>query len=129
MSSYYTDIGFVWLLVMGLIIIATVYFAVTGQSKKLSLALATLIGRGVWRIIGGGILRYGIGLIMRSILVVSVFLEDVLDEERHLEYGKYIWYAIVGLALLWVFVQWFMNVMRIASQGASGPFVWYKESV
>ncbi len=129
LSSYYTDIWFVRLLVFGLMVIATIYFAVAHESKKLSLALATLIWWVVWWIIGGGIVWYGIGLIMWSILVVSVFLEDILHNDEENTNNKYLWYVVVWLALLWVFVQWFMNSMRIASQGASGPFVWYKQSV
>lgn len=43
LSSYYTDIGFVRLLIFGLMVIAAIYFAVSNQSKKLSLTLATLI--------------------------------------------------------------------------------------
>lgn len=113
---------------MGLIVIATLYFAITRQEKKLAIALATIIGWIIWWIIGGGILWYGIGLIMWSILVVSVFVDDLLDD-RSTGGKQYLWYTVLGLALLWVFVQWFMNTMRIASQGAGGPFARYKESV
>lgn len=129
LSSYYTDIGFVRLLIFGLMVIAAIYFAVSNQSKKLSLTLATLIWWIVWWIIGGGIVRYGIGLIVWAILVVSVFLEDMLNNDEQNTNNKYLWYVVVWLALLRVFVQWFMNSMRIASQWAAGPFVWYKQSV
>lgn len=129
LSSYYTDIWFVRLLVFGLIVIGTIYFALSNQSKKLSLAFASIIWWIVWWVIGGGIVWYGIGLIIRSILVISIFLEDILDNDTQNTQQKYIWYAVIWLGLLWIFVQWFMNAMRIASQGAGGPFVWYKQSV
>jgi hypothetical protein len=34
-------------------------------------------------LIGGGILRYGIGLIMRTTLVVGMFFYSLLDQEKN----------------------------------------------
>ena len=94
LSSYYTDIGFIWLLGLGMLCIATIYFAICRDPKKLALAIATIIGRCVWWIIGGGIVLYGIGLIIWTTLVVSLFVEDLLPDTTQ-GHEKYMWYTVV----------------------------------
>lgn len=77
-----------------MILIATIYFAVSREPKKLALTIATIIGRCVWWIIGGGIIWYGIGLIIWTILVVSIFIEDLLSDSNQ-GHEKYMWYTVV----------------------------------
>lgn len=53
LSSYYTDIGFVWLLFMVLMLVAAVYGIVRKDSKLTNLALATIFGRIIWWLMAG----------------------------------------------------------------------------
>jgi len=60
LSSYYTDIGFVWLFMLIFVVMAFVYALVKKEKNLTVLAGTTIIGRTIWRIIGGGIVWYGI---------------------------------------------------------------------
>lgn len=57
LSSYYTDIGFVWLMVFILLVLGFIYAIANAKRYKedmnlVSLASVTLIGRAIRRIIG-----------------------------------------------------------------------------
>lgn len=125
-SSYYTDIGFVWLIFFILNIVAVVYAAVLGDKKLLALSTTAIFGWAIWWIIGGGIVWYGIGLIMWTILIVTLLLKK-LSEDSEDETDKFLLYFVFGLVALWGLVQFVLNFARISSQGASGPFLWYKQ--
>lgn len=93
-SSYYTDIGLIWLCVFVVMIIGTVY-AILSYNKKhkqlLFLSFATLIGWMIWWAIGGGIVWYGLGLILWSIFTfVALFQEREEQENQDLK-ARYLW--------------------------------------
>lgn len=127
LSSYYTDIGFVWLFVFIFLGLGLIYTLIRQQWKLFALGLATTLGRAIWWIIGSGIVWYGVGLITWSLLFVSIFVAELLEEKDD-ERTHYMWYSVVGLLIVWMVIQWFMNIIRIGSQGAQWPFVWYKQS-
>ena len=126
LSSYYTDIwvprlflivfGWLWLL----------YGVVIRHRILTALSAVTLFGRILWFFIGWGILRYGIGIIVWSIMSFVVFLTVLLDDRDELS-RRWSW---VFLLWLWVFgtYQLLLNFVRIASQWGSGPFMRYKSN-
>ncbi len=127
LSSYYTDIGFVWILFYFIMIVALVYAIIKQERKLLCMSLTTLIGRGIRWIIGWGILWYGTVLISWTMItLVAFFCMFEKKEEDQEEKG----FQMIIFIILWIFVvlQLFLNFLRITSQGASGPFSLYKGS-
>lgn len=93
-SSYYTDIGLIWLCVFVVMIVGLGY-AILSYDKKhkqlLFLSFATLIGWAIWWAIGGGIVWYGLGLILWSIFTfVALFQEREEQENQNLK-ARYLW--------------------------------------
>jgi hypothetical protein len=78
LSSYYTDIGFVWLFMFVFIIMALIYAVIKKEKNLTVLSATTTIGRTIWWIIGGGIVWYGIGLIMWTILTTALFIKELV---------------------------------------------------
>jgi len=69
----------------------------------------------VWRIIGGAILWYGIGLIMWTILVVSAFLQDIMNDQKDNTHKNLV-LVTLGVLVLRMLAQMFFNFIRISSQ-------------
>ena len=128
LSSYYTDIGFVWIILYFLMISACIYALINKEKKLLSISLANLIWWGIRWIIWGGILWYGTVLISWTILTITTFFSSLQMKKESLMW-KNLLHLMILLCGLAACFQLFLNFMRIASQGASGPFVWYKENV
>ncbi|HRX64250.1 MAG TPA: hypothetical protein P5060_04050 [Candidatus Absconditabacterales bacterium] len=128
LSSYYTDIGFIWIFMFIFTIFTLIYSIIKKDKKLFALAMSSTIGRAVWRIIGGAILWYGIGLIMWTILVVSAFLQDIMNDQKDNTHKNLV-LVTLGVLVLRMLAQMFFNFIRISSQGASGPFLWFKQSV
>lgn len=128
LSSYYTDIGFIWMFIFAFTAFGLIYSIIKKDQKLFSLSIATVAGWAIWWVIGGAILWYGIGLIMRTILVFAMFIQDLISESEN---GSHRLLSFTTLLLLWIWmvVQMFFNLIRISSQWASGPFLWFKQSV
>ncbi len=131
LSSYYTDIGYIWLIVLIIILIGLIYSLLKRETKLSALLLATLGGWLFWIIIGGGILWYWIGLLIWSVLAFSLFI-SYLVKELQLKCAKspskpVVVFLVVILATF--LPQYVLNYIRIASQQPWSPFLWYKESV
>jgi len=130
LSSYYTDIGFVWLLILSLLVLGFVYVLFNAKRFKqdtnlVVLSSITIIGRAIWRIIWWGIIWYGMWLIVRTGISVAMILRDMF-EHSHEEKDKTMIYIIFFLfAIRWL-IQFFLNFVRISSQGAGWPFLRYK---
>lgn len=128
LSSYYTDIGFIWIFVFVFTIFGLIYSIIKKDQKLFSLSFATVAGWAVWRVIGWAILWYWIGLMMRTILVLSMFIQNLIskqDDETH----KNLVLVTLWLLWIWMIIQIFFNFIRISSQWASWPFLWFKQSV
>ena len=123
LSSYYTDLGFTWIVIFIILIVALPYAIIKKDKTLISLSLTTLIGRGIWRIIGSAILRYGTVLISWTIMTLVAFFMTLHSKKEDKKL-----YLILGIILLAIVIQLFLNFIRIASQGATGPFVEYKGS-
>jgi len=128
LSSYYTDIGFIWMFIFIFTIFGLIYSIIQKDQKLFSLSFATVAGWAVWRVIGGAILWYGIWLIMWTILVVSMFIQDLISKDDN-KNNNVLVLITLGILWLWMIVQMFFNLIRISSQGASWPFLWFKQSV
>ena len=128
LSSYYTDIGFIWMFIFIFTAFGLIYSIIRKNQKLFALSFATVVGWAIWRVIGWAILWYGIGLIMRTILVLSMFIQDLINKDND-EGHKLLLVLTLGALGLWMLVQMFFNLIRISSQWASWPFLWFKQSV
>jgi len=129
LSSYYTDIGFIWMFVFIVLILWLIYsiFNVKSNNKLYALAMPTIIGWAIWWIIWWWILWYGIWLLMWTILVLSTFIQDLLYEDN--DSTNHTLFMIFCILLwFWMIIQMFFNLIRISSQWSSGPFLWFKQS-
>ena len=68
LSSYYTDIGTIRLVLQFFLLCAVVYGIISRDTALTAVSGVALVGRAIWIVVGGGIVRYGIGLITRTIL-------------------------------------------------------------
>jgi len=130
LSSYYTDIGFVWLLIFMLLILGLVYamFNVKRFRQDTNLVVlssVTIIGRGVWWIIGWGIVWYGMWLIVWTVIAVAMILRDMFEHAKD-DKEKTMMYILLFLLAIWGIIQFVLNFVRISSQGWGGPFLRYK---
>ncbi|MFZ2150417.1 MAG: hypothetical protein WAZ12_04565 [Candidatus Absconditicoccaceae bacterium] len=128
LSSYYTDIGFVWMIMFIFIILSLIYGFIKNEKNLISLSVVAIIGRGIWWLIGGGIVRYGIGLIMWSTMLFVIFIRKLFEYSKNENERNILWVVIVLLGLRGS-VQFLFNFIRISSQGAGGPFLWYRMNV
>lgn len=135
LSSYYTDIGFVWIIMMWIVIFSLIYALIKKEKKLSALSISVISWWMVRILIWGGIMRYGIGLIMRTIMVNIVFFQKlfaenfVLNTDGDNEITKlmgFIIFALLGLVFL---IQILFNFIRISSQGGGQPFARYKTTV
>lgn len=130
LSSYYTDIGFVWLLILMLLVLGFLYAAFNAKrfnqdTNLVALSSVTIIGRAIRWIIWWGIVRYGMGLVVWTILSVAMVLRDMFNHSKD-EKDKTMIYIIIFLFTIRWLVQLVLNFVRISSQGWWGPFLRYK---
>lgn len=78
LSSYYTDIGIVWMILIIITMIGLVYGLVQRERIVIMIHIVTLFGRLLRLVIGGGILRYAIGIVVWTILSFIVFIWSLL---------------------------------------------------
>lgn len=97
LSSYYTDIGLIWLcifLIMLFGVISTLILKKDNKKELLSILLASVLGWIIWRAIAGGIVWYGLGLIVWSILSAAAVIEAQEEKENtdiHSWYHTLLW--------------------------------------
>lgn len=130
LSSYYTDIGLIWLCVFVLMIGGLIYAVLTYDKKHkelLFLSFGTVIGWAIWWAIGGGIVWYGLGLIIWSSLTVIAFFQEWESQENKQLNARY--HRLLGLFVVYMGIQALFNSTRIASQASEGPFEQYKSNV
>lgn len=127
LSSYYTDIGFVWLFIFIFLIFSLIYSIIKKDRKLFAISMATVMWWTIWRVIWSAILWYWVWLLMWTALVIAMYIQDVLSWEK--KWIDILWALALGLFGLFVLIQFFYNFIRIASQWSSGPFLWFKQSV
>ena len=128
LSSYYTDIGYVWIIIYILLIFAFPYSIIKRDKLLTSITLTTLIWRWIRWIIWSAILRYGTVLVSRTMITLAVFLEVIFVKGQNNKL-KILPYVIAMLVLFFFLIQILFNFLRIASQWANREFVWYKWNV
>ncbi|AHB41498.1 hypothetical protein P148_SR1C00001G0708 [candidate division SR1 bacterium RAAC1_SR1_1] len=125
LSSYYTDIGFIWLFAMAFIIFGLIYGCIKKDKTLISISSIAILGWAIWWMIGGGILWYGLGLIIRTILSAIMYVNQIFDDSTE-DTEKNMLYFFLFLFAIWGIIQLFFNFIRISSQGSGGPFARYK---
>ena len=127
LSSYYTDIGFFWIIVYVFLLIALPYAIVKKDKLLTSIALTTLIWWVIRWIIWSAILWYWTVLISWTMITLALFWDKILQKDE--EGPKIIPWILVAIVWIFFWVQILLNFLRIASQWASSVFVWYKWNV
>ena len=128
LSSYYTDIGLIWIFALvGLV--GTLCYSLNILNKKLILFISAV---GIWRIIrwtiAAGIIRYWLGLMIWLLLGVSLLFQDLENNNINDNTTKEIWSRVLGFLVFLLAVQLILNFLRIGSQAGTGPFGRYKSS-
>ncbi len=130
LSSYYTDIGFVWMLVFILLVLGFVYALCNAKrfrqdTNLIAITSITIIGRAIWWVIGWGIVWYAMGLVVWTLVAVAMILRDMLSHSTD-EKNKILMYVLLSLLVIRGSIQFIFNFIRISSQWGSGPFLRYK---
>ena len=130
LSSYYTDIWFVWLLLFMLLILGFFYTLFNQHRYKqdnnlMVLSSITIIWRGVWWIIWWGIVWYGMGLVVWTVIAVAMILRDIFQHSEDESQKTMMYIILFLLAIRWL-IQFTLNFVRISSQWGGGPFLRYK---
>lgn len=129
LSSYYTDIWIIWLLLICFSVFWLFYGIVQKKSHLISINIITLFGRLMWLMIGGGILRYGIWIVIRSILSFIILVWYFFDHRKEVTDKTNI--PSILFVILFVAIALFqlvLNMVRITSQGWWWPFLRYKSN-
>jgi hypothetical protein len=131
LSSYYTDIGIIWLICLIFSWVWVVYGLVARKRIVTVSSMVTLVAWTLWGLIASWIVRYSIGIIIWSILSFVGLVWSLFDNEDSQDRPIQQVIQVLFFAVLWwvVLVQLFLNMTRIASQWWSGAFMWYKASV
>ena len=128
LSSYYTDIGFFWIIVYIFLIIALPYAIIRKDKVLTSISLTTLIGWWIWWIIWSSILWYGTALISWTMMTLALFWNNLLRKDKN-DNPKIMPWILVLVVWVIFWIQIILNFVRIASQWANSVFVWYKWNV
>lgn len=131
LSSYYTDIGIIWLILQFFIIMGFFYGLRSGNRLLWTTNFVAIIGWLFWIVIWWGIVWYGIGLITWTIMWFVLFIHDLYipdrDKETHVV-NHFLYYLFIWLFLIFWIIQLSLNFVRIASQWGSWPFLQYRYS-
>ena len=115
LSSYYTDIGFIWILSFILLIAGTIY-AITKQDKKLlTLHLATICGWIIWWFIASGIIWYAVGIIAWTTFCNALYISHMTHNKTD-NIGTRTVRIMIGVIIFASVIQTGLNLFRIASQ-------------
>lgn len=128
LSSYYTDIGFFWIIVYVFLIVALPYVIVKKDKTLTSIALTTIIGWWIRWIIWSAILWYGTVLISWTMITTALFRDRILQRDGE-NSPRIIPRLLIVVVWIFFWLQILFNFLRIASQWASTVFVWYKWNI
>lgn len=65
------------------------------------------------------------GLVVRTVMAVALILKDMFSHSQE-EKDKTMFYILLFLFAVRGIVQFFLNFIRISSQGGGGPFLRYR---
>ena len=131
LTSYYTDIGVIWLVLFIVVLCALIYgiylwilwfVKKTDDVEKwktiFAFAFATLVGWTIWYFVASGIIWYNIWGIIWLIITSIIFLSKWNDK-----------YLLLWVILFVSFIDIFLNLIRISSQWGGQVQTWYRGSV
>lgn len=128
LSSYYTDIGLVWIFSL-IALIWALLSSVTQLNKKLIFFISAVgCGRIIRWAIAAGIIWYGLGLMIWLLLAVAIFFQDINDNPTNSKATRELSSRILGFLVFLLATQLTLNFLRIASQAGTWPFGRYKAS-
>jgi hypothetical protein len=102
---------------MALIVFGFIYGVIKKDKDLLTVTSVSIIGWAIWWIIGGGILWYGMGLIVRTILGTIIYVSRLGREQEKSEPTSLAFVFFILLLSIWGVIQLFFNIIRISSQG------------
>ena len=129
LSSYYTDIGFIWILSLVLLLAGMIYSIIQNNNKIIILHLVTLLGWIIWWFIASGIIWYAVGIIAWTLFCNANFISSLLSNNKNNIVLQRSIRISIGIVILTSLIQTIFNVFRIASQWWSWPFTWYKWAI
>lgn len=131
LSSYYTDIGIMWILGLGIVILGFFYGVLARKRQLAVISMVTLGAWVTWWLVWSGIIWYSLWLIVWTILgMVAYFYYLYRSFGKNTSLFDTIFlYLLAGVFLFFALVQLVLNFVRIGSQGGSWPFAWYKWNV
>lgn len=134
LSSYYTDIWVVWLMLIVFVVLGLVYGLLRRHKVLAALSGVTLFGRFLRGLIGGWILWYAIGVIIWTILAFVAYFYVLLSDSEGEESGRSPLFMVlqslfIGGVVVYCCIQTGLNLARIATQGGGGAFMRYKTNV
>lgn len=124
-SSYYTDIGFIWLIVLMLNVFGLIYALIRLNKVLLAFTWITMFAWVVWFYIWWWILWYGMGLVVWNIISLMSFVYYLYSNKNNNE--KVLFYVFLTLFFGTCFYQIWLNFIRIASQGSGWAFSYYRQ--
>ena len=129
LSSYYTDIGFIWIVLYIFLLIALPYAILKKDKLLTAIALTTIMWWIIWWIIGSAILWYGTVLISWTMVTLAVFFDRFFNNKSRENKPFIIPALLIIVITICCLTQIVLNLLRISSQWASSVFVWYKTNV
>lgn len=129
LSSYYTDIGFIWILSLVLLIAGIIYALYKKEEKLFILHIVTLCGWIIWWFIASGIIRYAVGIIARTLFCNANFIASLRYNSRKKPITERSIKVSISIIILTILIQTIFNMFRIASQWWAGPFTRYKGAI
>lgn len=127
LSSYYTDIGIVWLILIFTTVLWLLYAFVTYDRFLISLHVVTLFGWILWLFLWWGILWYGIWVIIWTILCLISLVYALSRRVESSFHVVLVWLFVAALTLTGIW-QLSYNLLRISTQWWWWAFMRYKSS-
>lgn len=81
-SSYYTDIGFIWILCLILLLAGTVSSLIYKHRELLILHIVTICGWILWWFLASGIIWYAVGIIAWTTFCNALFISKLLAQAK-----------------------------------------------
>lgn len=128
LSSYYTDIWFIWIISL-LLLIVGFFYALTKKEYHLTLLhTIAILWWIMWWLITHGIIWYAVWLMLWTIIANISLLRYMYLSTKN-DTDKTLYFAVFILIVFFGLIQLFFNYMRIGSQWMGWQFAWYRSNV
>lgn len=128
LSSYYTDLWYMRVIIYLILIISLPYAIIKKNKLLTAVSLTTLIWWWIRWIIGSAILWYWTVLISWTMITLAIWLDQMYKQDKSESLHIILRFLSWVIAIIFG-IQLFLNFMRIWSQWANSAFVWYKWNV